>query len=171
MERFAVKRGLVKQVTADGGLGKLAQDFFDNVTPAGENAFTGSHGIMSNIKAHYEGDALITDVVNDRPNFDDRDAMKAAQDDRRKFTTFLDVATGYTSKQRGDKAKEWVKKASKAKSAISGALHFMSMAKSMSDEKREKAEGLIAEIEAALEAGDNTKAAGRGEKLSKMLNE
>ena len=118
-----------------------------------------------------KGDALITDVVNDRPNFDDRDAMKAAQDDRRKFTTFLDIATGYTSKQRGDKAKEWVKKASKAKSAISGALHFMSMAKSMSDEKREKAEGLIAEIEAALEAGDNTKAAGRGEKLSKMLNE
>ena len=45
------------------------------------------------------------------------------------------------------------------------------MAKSMSHEKREKAEALIAEIEAALEAGDNTKAAGRGEKLSKMLNE
>ena len=158
-------------MTADGGLGKLAQDFFDNVNPTGENAFTGSHGIMSDIKAHYDGDALITDVVNDRPNFDDRDAMKAAQDDRRKFTTFLDAATGYNSKQRGDKAKEWVKKASKAKSAISGALHFMSMAKSMSDEKREKAEALIAEIEAALEAGDNTKAAGRGEKLSKMLNE
>ncbi len=158
-------------MTADGGLGKLAQDFFDNVNPTGENAFTGSHGIMSDIKAHYDGDALITNVVNERPNFDDRDAMKAAQDDRRKFTTFLDAATGYNSKQRGDKAKEWVKKASKAKSAISGALHFMSMAKSMSDEKREKAEALIAEIEAALEAGDNTKAAGRGEKLSKMLNE
>jgi len=158
-------------VTADGGLGKLAQEFFDDVNATGENAFTGSHGIMSDIKAHYDGDALITDVVNDRPNFDDRDAMKAAQDDRRKFTTFLDVATGYNSKQRGDKAKEWVKKASKAKSAISGALHFMSMAKSMSDEKRETAEALIAEIEAALEAGDNTKAAGRGEKLSKMLNQ
>ena len=171
MERFAVKRGLVKQVTANGGLGKLAQGFFDDVTSTGDNAFTGSHGIMSSIKAHYEGDALITDVVNERPNFDDREAMKAAQDDRRRFTTFLDEATGYNSKQRGDKAKEWVKKASKAKSAISGAQHFMTMAKSMSDEKREEAKALIAEIEAALEAGDNTKAAGRGEKLSKMLNE
>ena len=158
-------------MTNDGGLSKLAQGFFDNVSASGENSFTGSHGIMSSIKAHYEGDALITDVVNERPNFDDREAMKAAQEDRRRFTTFLDAATGYNSKQRGDKAKEWVKKASKAKSAISGARHFMSMAKSMSHEKREKAEVLIAEIEAALEAGDNTKAAGRGEKLSKMLNE
>ena len=46
----------------------------------------------------------------------------------------------------------------------------MSLANNLPDETREKAESLIEEIEAALEAGDNTKAAGRGEKLSKMLN-
>jgi len=31
MERFDVKRGLVKQVTSNGGLAVLARDYFDNV--------------------------------------------------------------------------------------------------------------------------------------------
>ena len=31
METFEVKRGLVKQVIADGGLNALASDYFDNV--------------------------------------------------------------------------------------------------------------------------------------------
>ena len=33
-----------------------------------------------------------------------------------------------------------------------------------------KAESMIAEIEEALEQGDNTKAAGRAEKLTKLLD-
>ena len=39
------------------------------------------------------------------PNFEDPDAMKIAQDSRRRWTQFLDEVTGYNSKQRGDKAK------------------------------------------------------------------
>ena len=91
-------------------------------------------------------------------------------DARRRWTTFLDDATGYNSKQRGDKAKEWAKKATKAKSAVSSARHFMSMSDSLSPEKIEEAEGLISEIEAAIESNENTKAAGRAEKLKKLFN-
>ncbi len=41
-----------------------------------------------------------------------------AMESRRRWSMFLDEATGYTAKQRGDKAKEDAKKFSKAKSAI-----------------------------------------------------
>ena len=47
MERFATTRGKVKDVTANGGLAELAKKYFDNVESTGENAFSGSHGIMT----------------------------------------------------------------------------------------------------------------------------
>ncbi len=170
MERFSTTRGKVKEVTASGGLAELAKKYFDNVESTGENSFQGSHGIMKSIEGHYQGDALIVEVDNQKPDFSDPDAMKQAREDRIRWTQFLDESTGYDSKKRGDKAKEWGKKANKAKSSISAAKHFMSLAKNLPQETVDKAEELILEIEAALEAGDNTKAAGRGEKLSKMLN-
>ncbi len=170
MERFDVKRGLVKQVTSQGGLAALARDYFDVADATGDNSFTGSHGIMTSISAEYnEQGALVVDVTNVPPDFDDEEAMRSAMDARRKWTSFLDAATGYNSKQRGDKAKEWAKKASKAKSAISAARHFMSMSKNISEEIAAQAESMIEEIESALEQGDNTKAAGRAEKLGKLL--
>ena len=171
MERFEVKRGLIKQVTADGGLASLASKHFEVVEANGENSFTGSHDIMTSIDGHYsDKGALIVDVTNVPPNFDDKDAMARAQDTRKRWTTFLDESTGYNSKQRGDKAKEWAKKASKAKSAVSAARHFMNMSQNLSDDVKTQAEDLIAEIEAALEDNDNTRAAGKGEKLNKLLN-
>tara|TARA_B100000686_G_scaffold142910_1_gene150407 strand:+ start:11140 stop:11700 length:561 start_codon:yes stop_codon:yes gene_type:complete len=171
MERFDVKRGLVKQVSENGGLAALASEFFDDVKGSGDSSFSGSHGVMTSIEANYnEKGALIVDVTNVPPNFEDPDAVKAAMDDRKRWTTFLDAATGYNSKQRGDKAKEWAKKATKAKSAISGARHFMSMSENTPEDLVSKAESMIAEIEEALEQGDNTKAAGRAEKLTKLLD-
>jgi len=170
MERFEVKRGLVKQVTAEGGLAALASRHFEVVKADEENSFSGSHDIMTSIVGHYsDKGALIVDVTNVPPNFDDPDAMARAQDTRKRWTTFLDESTGYNSKQRGDKAKEWAKKGSKAKSAVSSARHFMSMSENISEEVKAQAEDLIAEIEAALEDNDNTRAAGRGEKLNKLL--
>ncbi len=170
MERFEVIRGLVKQVAADGGLVTLAARHFENIEPVGENGFKGSHGIMSTLEGRYtERGKLEIVVVNERPDFDDPAAMEAAMDNRKKWTTFLDEATGYDSKKRGKQAKAWLKKASKAKSAVAGAKHLMTMAKNLSDEKREQAGLLIAEIEEALEDDDNTRAAGRGEKLTKLF--
>ena len=170
MERFDVRRGLIKEVGGSGGLAALAKEFFDKVESSSDSSFVGSHGVMTSIEARYENGAMIVDVTNVPPNFEDPEAMKSAMEDRKKWTSFLDKATGYNSKQRGDKAKEWAKKASKAKSAISAAKHFMEMSDSISEEKKEQAESLIAEIESLIQANDNTKAAGRGEKLNKLFN-
>ena len=170
MERFDVRRGMVKEVNTNGGLGELARDFFDDVEVIGENSFRASHGIMTAIDSKYENGALIVDVTNVPPDFEDPDAMEAAMDARKRWTNFLDQATGYNSKQRGDKAKEWAKKAAKAKSAISSARHFMEMTEGLSEDKVTQANALINEIEALLNSNDNTKAAGRAGKLNKMFN-
>ena len=53
MERFEVKRGLIKQVTAEGGLAALANRHFEVVEADGDNSFTGSHDIMTSITGHY----------------------------------------------------------------------------------------------------------------------
>ena len=103
MERFDVKRGLVKQVTSNGGLAVLARDYFDNVEDTGDNSFNGSHDIMTSIVASYnEQGALIVNVTNIPPDFEDAEAVKSAMEARKNWTLFLDAATGYNSKQRGD---------------------------------------------------------------------
>ena len=169
METFEVKRGLPKKLASEGGLAGLASKHFDSVDGQGD-AFSGSHGIMTNITGEYNSmGKLVVDVSQELPDFDDPDAMTVAMDSRRRWSAFLDEATGYNSKQRSDKSKEWLKKASKAKSGISQAQKLMEMSTNLSDEVKVQAESMIGEIEAALEAGDNTKAAGRAEKLGKLL--
>jgi len=169
METFEVKRGLPKKLASEGGLVGLASKHFDSVDGQGD-AFSGSHGIMTNITGEYNSmGKLVVDVSQELPDFDDPDAMTVAMDSRRRWSAFLDEATGYNSKQRSDKSKEWLKKASKAKSGITQARKFMEISTNLSDEVSAQAESLIEEIEAALAAGDNTKAAGRAEKLGKLL--
>ena len=169
METFEVKRGLAKKLASEGGLASLASKHFDSIDGQGD-AFSGNHGIMTSITGEYNAlGKLVVDVSQERPDFDDPDAMTAAMDSRRRWSAFLDEATGYNSKQRSDKSKEWLKKASKAKSGISQARKLMEISTNISDEVNAQAESMIGEIEAALEAGDNTKAAGRAEKLSKLL--
>tara|TARA_B100000902_G_C27095767_1_gene806170 strand:+ start:49 stop:561 length:513 start_codon:yes stop_codon:yes gene_type:complete len=170
MERFDVRRGLIKEIESNGGISELAKEFFDKVDKTSDTSFEASHGVMTSIVASIESGALIVDVTNIPPDFDNQESVKSAMEDRKRWTSFLDKATGYNSKQRGDKAKEWAKKASKAKSAISAAKHFMEMSENISPEKREQAESLIAEIGTLLESNENTKAAGRGEKLNKLFN-
>ena len=169
METFEVKRGLPKKLASEGGLAGLASKHFDSVDGQGD-AFSGSHGIMTSITGEYNSmGKLVVDVSQELPDFDDPDAMTVAMDSRRRWSAFLDEATGYNSKQRSDKSKEWLKKASKAKSGITQARKFMEISTNLSDEVGAQAESLIEEIEAALAAGDNTKAAGRAEKLGKLL--
>ena len=169
METLEVKRGLAKKLASEGGLAGVASKHFDNVDGNGD-AFTGSHGIMTSITGEYNSlGKLVVDVSQVLPDFSDEEAMMAANDDRRRWSAFLDEATGYNSKQRGDKAKEVAKKAAKAKSSISQARHFMSMATNLSDETKAQAEEFISTIEGLLEAGDNTKAESTGKKLSNLL--
>jgi hypothetical protein len=98
---------LRKEINVNGGLAALAAEFFENVEANDDGSFIGSHDIMTSIKGSFsDTGALVIDVKNSPPNFDDPEAMKIAQDSRKKWTQFLDAATGYNSKQRGDKAKE-----------------------------------------------------------------
>ena len=169
METFEVKRGLAKKLASEGGLAGVARKHFDNVDGESDT-FTGSHGIMTNITGEYNAmGKLVVDVSQVLPDFSDEGAMVAANDDRRRWSAFLDEATGYNSKQRGDKAKEFAKKAAKAKSGISQARHFMSMATNLSDETKAQAEEFISTIESLLEAGDNTKAESTAKKLATLL--
>ena len=174
METFEVKRGLVKTVAGDGGLANLARQYFDGVSETESNAFEASFGILTSVSAHYnEKGKLVVDVIqmkgSDLEEFLASDGgREQALESRKRWSGFLDDATGYNPKQRGDKAKENAKKASKAKSAISQTRHLMTMT-SVNEETAAEAEALIKEIEEALENGDNTRAAGRGEKLGKLF--
>ena len=169
METFEVKRGLAKKLASEGGLAGVAGKHFDNVDGDGD-AFTGSHGIMTSITGEYNSlGKLVVDVSQVLPDFSDEGAMIAANDDRRRWSAFLDEATGYNSKQRGDKAKEFAKKAAKAKSGISQARNFMKLATNISDDVVAQAEEYISTIEGLLEAGDNTKAESTAKKLATLL--
>lgn len=174
METFEVKRGIVKNIVADGGLVALGGTFFDDVIDNGDGSFSGNFGILTKVNAHYDDKGkLVTDVEQmkgqDLSDFLSGDGgTEQAMESRRRWSGFLDAATGYSSKQRGDKAKESAKKASKAKSAVSSARHFMKLSE-VSEESIALAEELIAEIERCLEVGDVTRAASRGEKLGKLF--
>ena len=46
MERFAVKRGLIKSMGGNAGLAKLATTYFDNINVDADGVFTGSYGLL-----------------------------------------------------------------------------------------------------------------------------
>ena len=171
MERFEVKRGLVKSMGGNAGLAKMATGYFESIEVDADGVFTGSFGILSMVTAHYTEDGkLQVDVEQERPDFDDPNAMKIAMESRKRWSGFLDEATGYSAKQRGDKAKEAAKKISKSKSAISMARKFMEVSKSVTDEQKATAEELISQIEEKLEEGNGTRALSLSEKLNKLFN-
>ncbi|HIF45506.1 MAG TPA: hypothetical protein EYQ73_01750 [Candidatus Poseidoniales archaeon] len=176
MERFEVKRGLIKSIGGNAGLAKLATEYFDNVEVDSNGVFKASFAILASVNGEYtEDDKLMVDVVQmkgaDLDDFLSADGgRKMAMESRSRWSTFLDEATGYTPKQRGDKAKEGAKKISKSKSAISMAKKFMSISKNVSEEKKATAEDLITQIEQKLEEGNGTRAMSLSEKLNKMFN-
>ena len=49
MEKFAVKRGLVKQIGGNAGLAKLATEYFDGVNANADGEFTASYGILTKL--------------------------------------------------------------------------------------------------------------------------
>lgn len=73
---------------------------------------------------------------------------------RRRWSGFLDEATGYNAKQRGDKAKEDAKKFSKAKSAIKMAHKSMELMKNLDQSTIDKAHELIALLEEKVASGN-----------------
>ena len=94
--------------------------------------------------------------------------LLVAMESRVRWSGFLDKATGYNSKQRGDKAKEQAKKFSKARSAIKMAHKSMEMSSNISQETIDTAHSMIAELEKMIEAG-NAPSEGKVKKLNDLL--
>jgi hypothetical protein len=175
MEQFEVKRGLVKTIGGNAGLAKLGGQCFDDVKSAKNGGFTASFAILSHIQATYsEEGKLVVDVKqmkgDDLSKYLEADGgREQAMESRKRWSGFLDEATGYNSKQRGDKAKEAGKKISKANSNIRLAKKMMEMSKTMTDDVKAQALVFISEIEQKLEEGNGTRAMSLSEKLSKLI--
>ena len=112
MERFAVKRGLIKSMGGNAGLAKLATSYFENINVDADGVFTGSYGLLVSVTGSYDdAGKLAVDVVQlkggDLANLlDSDDGREMAMESRKRWSGFLDEATGYNAKQRGDKAKD-----------------------------------------------------------------
>jgi hypothetical protein len=159
MERFAVKRGLIKSMGGNAGLAKLATNYFENINVDADGVFTGSYGLLVSVQGSYDDSGkLAVNVVQlkggDLAEFLDGDGgPEQAMESRKRWSGFLDEATGYSAKQRGDKAKEEAKKFSKAKSAIKMAHKSMELMKNLDQATIDTAHQLIADLEAMIEAG------------------
>ncbi|CAI8309819.1 MAG: Uncharacterised protein [Candidatus Poseidoniaceae archaeon] len=174
MERFAVKRGVEKSIGGNAGLAKLAAQHFENVQANAEGEFQASFGLLSNISGCYTDQGkLQVDVVqlkgSDLEAFLSADGgREQAMESRRRWSSFLDEATGYTAKQRGDKAKENAKKFSKAKSAIKMIRKSIEMSTTVTQETIDTAESMIAELEDMIERGE-APSEGKVKKLSELV--
>ena len=174
MEKFAVKRGLVKQIGGNAGLAKLATEYFDNVNANSDGEFTASFGILTSVTGHFDKDGkLVVDVEQLKGEalgefLSGDGGREQAMESRKRWSGFLDQATGYNAKQRGDKAKEEAKKFSKAKSAIKMAHKSMEMSTKLTDEVKATALSMIAELESMIDSGE-APSEGRVKKLNDLF--
>ncbi len=175
METFEVKRGIVKSVGGNAGLAKLATEYFENVEVNAEGNFTASFGIMTKVSGVYTDEGKLKVDVDQLAGKDLSEYLakdggrEKAMESRKRWSSFLDETTGYNGKQRGDKAKEASKKISKSKSAINMARKFMEISDNVTDEQKQQAEDLIAEIQQKLDEGNGTRALSLSEKLNKLF--
>lgn len=174
MERFEVKRGLVKTMGGNAGLAKLATEHFNDVEVNADGVFIASFAILKSVTAEYTTDGKLQVDVEQMKGQELSDLLSSdggreqAMESRSRWSNFLDKATGYSAKQRGDKAKEQAKKFSKARSAIKMAHKSMEMSDSVSQETIDKANSMIAELEKMIAEG-TAPSEGRVKKLNDLL--
>ena len=167
MERFAVKRGLEKEIGGNAGLARIATTYFDDIQVDVEGVFTGSFAILTRINGHFvdveqmRGEELSNLLSSDG-------GRERAMESRKKWSSFLDEVTGYSPKQRGDKAKEDAKKFSKAKSAIKMAHKMMEMSKTVDQATIDIANTMIAELQTMIDSG-TPPSEGKVKKLNDLI--
>ena len=59
MERFEVKRGIIKSMGGNAGLAKLATEHFNNVEVTADGVFTASYAILTSVTAEYTEDGKL----------------------------------------------------------------------------------------------------------------
>ncbi|MFW6040299.1 MAG: DUF5611 family protein [Thermoplasmatota archaeon] len=102
--KYDVKRGHFKNIEGDQ-LKELLKDIFESVEEEGDKLMT-SYGAISKLEIWTEGrTGLWVDIEMD----EDVD-QKVAQETISKWNDFLREATGFTAKQRRDRAKKKAKK-------------------------------------------------------------
>ena len=174
MERFALKRGLLKKMGGSAGLAKIAAGYFENVNADADGKFTGSFGILLNVTGYFDEDGkLAVDVSQMKGQelgdlLDSDGGREIAMESRKRWSSFLDEVTGYNAKQRSDKAKENAKKFSKAKGAIKIAQKTMQMSKTLTPEKEAAVNSMIAEIQQLIDDG-TPPSEGKVKKLNDMF--
>lgn len=106
MTEFDIKRGFYGKLEGDG-LGKVMESVFGNVREEG-GSFVSKYGVMSRIEAKTISKTqmmLRTENVEDFKNLSDEEIL----DSKRALNRFLEAATGFTAKQRMDRAKKKAK--------------------------------------------------------------
>ncbi len=143
----------------NAGLAKLATGYFENINVDAEGVFSGSFGLLVKVEGSYDSAGKLAVDVEQMKGADlaafleSDDGREQAMESRRRWSGFLDEATGYNAKQRGDKAKEDAKKLSKAKSAIKMAHKSMEMM-NVDQTTVDRAHELISQLEATMEKGE-----------------
>jgi len=143
----------------NAGLAKLATEYFENINVNADGEFTGNFGLMVEVRGAYDDEGKLAVEVQQLKGdelvafLDSAGGREQAMESRRRWSAFLDEATGYNAKQRGDKAKEEAKKFSKAKSAIKMAHKSMEMMQDLDPAVIETANMMIADIEATIDSG------------------
>lgn len=107
MTEFDIKRGFYAKIEGDN-LGEMMKSVFGNVTKEGAS-FVSSYGAMARIEAKVLSKTQMGVVT---VNIDDIRSLTDDQiiDSKRKLNKFLEEATGFTAKQRMDRAKAKAKK-------------------------------------------------------------
>ena len=160
MERFAVKRGVEKTIGGSAGLAKLATEYFEEIQVDANGVFKGSFGLMTHVSGYFDEKGRLAVEVEQLKGeelttfLSQENGRELAMESRRRWSSFLDTATGYNAKQRGDKAKEEAKKFAKAKSAISMAHKSMELMSNVSEETKSTALNMIADFEAMIDEGN-----------------
>ena len=149
MERFAVKRGLIKSMGGNAGLAKLATTYFENINVDADGVFTGSYGLLTSVQGSYDDSGkLAVDVVQlkggDLAEFLDSDEGPAKPWNPVSAGLASSMKPRATTPSSGDKAKEEAKKFSKAKSAIKMAHKSMELMKNLDQVTIDQANELIA---------------------------
>ena len=59
MERFEVKRGIIKSMNGNAGFAKLATEFFNDVEVNSDGVFKASFAILTSVTAEYTSDGKL----------------------------------------------------------------------------------------------------------------
>ena len=174
MERFAVKRGVMKSIGGNAGLIEVAGRYFDDVRPDTTGGFTGSKAILSVVCGHFdEKGRLVVDTEQMRGE-DLRAFLDRMVEETPPWRPEVRGPVSWMRSrdtlpwQRGDKAKEAAKKMSKSRSAVKLARNFMEKV-DLPPERRAVVEDLIAQVEEQIEANEEARAFSLSEKLNAAL--